>query len=188
MMINTARPLYSLKETYRITYNAFRSAKKFKKAQTKGALSVAFIERIMLAVTEVNGCELCSFAHTKMALEAGLSNEEIKSMLAGTQDDVPADELPAIMFAQHYAEYRGRPSRDAWHRIVDIYGLSTAQGILGAIRMIMLGNAYGIVWSSFFNRFKDGPDKRSSIGYEIKLILCTFIFIPTGLIHAFLTP
>jgi AhpD family alkylhydroperoxidase len=37
----------------------------------------------MLAVTEVNGCEMCSYAHTKMALEAGLSNDEIQQMLAG---------------------------------------------------------------------------------------------------------
>ena len=40
-------------------------------------LSEHFIERIMLAVTEVNGCAVWSYAHTKMALEAGMTNEEI---------------------------------------------------------------------------------------------------------------
>ncbi|MDY0023535.1 MAG: carboxymuconolactone decarboxylase family protein [Candidatus Izemoplasmatales bacterium] len=35
------------------------------------------IERLMLATTEVNGCELCSYAHTKMALKQGFSQEEI---------------------------------------------------------------------------------------------------------------
>ncbi|MFC0273464.1 carboxymuconolactone decarboxylase family protein [Metabacillus herbersteinensis] len=32
----------------------------------------------MLAVTEVNGCEFCSYSHTKIALEQGMSQEEIK--------------------------------------------------------------------------------------------------------------
>lgn len=187
MKKTAGRKLYSLKETYRITYQAFRSIKAFKAAKGDGILSDPFIERIMLAVTEVNGCEVCSFAHTKMALEAGLSNEEIESMLAGVMGDAPTDEMPAIMFAQHYADLRGRPSKKSWHRILEIYGLPKAKAILGTIRVIMMGNAYGVPWSSFFNRFKGKADERSSLFYEIEMIASTFIFIPSALIHTFLT-
>ena len=154
----------------------------------------------MLAVTEVNDCSFCSFAHTKMALEAGMSNEEIYNMLAGVTDDVPEEEMSGIVFSQHYAETRGYPSKKSWERIVEIYGLREAKGILGVIRVIMFGNAAGVVWGSFLDRFKKETgtgtgtgtgkeketDERSSLLYEIGMILGTFIFLPIALIHALL--
>jgi hypothetical protein len=69
---------------------------------------------------------------------------------------------------------------------VEIYGISKAKGILGSIRMIMIGNVYGIPWSSFFNRFIGKPDPRSSLVYEISMILGT-ILIPVSFVHAMLS-
>lgn len=180
------RYLYSLKESYVITYLLFFSLFDFIRVKKNKKLSQQFIERIMLAVTEVNGCEACSYAHTKMALESGMKNEEIKNMLAGINDDVPSDELPAIMFAQHYADFRGQPSKDSWERIVEIYGLSKAKGILGSIRIIMWGNAYGVAFTSFLNRFKRKADKRSSLLYEIGMITSILIYILLAVIHVLL--
>lgn len=180
------RKLYSLKESYSITYLAFRSSPKLRYAKKHDLLNQQFIERIMLAVTEVNGCEICSYAHTQMALEAGMTIEEIQNMLGGIKDDVLPDEMPAVMFAQHYADHRGRPSKESWERIVEIYGLPKASGILGSIRIIMMGNAYGVPWSSFFNRFKGKPDKRSSLPYELSMILFSIICTPIALFHALL--
>lgn len=181
------RALYSLRESYGITYRAFITVRKLSDAKRQGFLDEKLIERIMLAVTEVNGCAVCSYAHTKMALEAGMTDDEIKNMLAGISENVPAEEMPAIMFAQHYADYRGHPSKDAWDRLVERYKIEKAEGILGAIRMIMLGNAYGVPWSSFFNRFKGKPDPRSNVLYEIGMMICSIVFIPVGLVHALLS-
>ncbi len=187
MKTNNGRSLYSLGESYIITFKAFDSIRMLRSAKKKGLLSQQFIERIMLAVTEVNGCEVCSYAHTKMALEAGMSSEEIKNMLAGTNEEAPAEEMPGIMFAQHYADYKGKPTKDSWNRLVEIYGLEKASGILSAIRIIMLGNAYGIPWSSFFNRFKGKGDKRSNIFYELAMMIASIIFIPIALLHLLLS-
>jgi AhpD family alkylhydroperoxidase len=38
-----------------------------------------FLKRLQLAVTEVNGCPACSYFHAKMALQQGMSGEEISS-------------------------------------------------------------------------------------------------------------
>lgn len=183
MKLKAGTKLYSFQETYRITFLAFRSVKGAYYAKKHELLSDALMERIMLAVTEVNACEICVLKGTQMALEAGLSSVEIQSLLDGFNSHVPEDELPAIMFAQHYADYRGRPSRKSWQRIVRIYGLPKARGILGVVRMIMLGNTYGIAWSSFFHRFKGRSDLRSNLLYELGMILSTFIFVPTAFIH-----
>ena len=180
------KKLYSVQESYWILYNGMRTVKYMLKAKKNTNLNPKFIERIMLAVTEVNDCTICSYAHTKMAIESGMSNEEIQNMLSGVIDDVPADEVAAVMFAQHYADTRGTPTLESWRRIVEIYGISKAKGILGSIRTIMIGNTYGIPWSSFFNRMRGNPDQRSSLLYEISMILST-ILIPISFIHALIS-
>jgi hypothetical protein len=41
-------------------------------------------------------------------------------------------------------------------------GITKAKGVLGVARIIILGNAYWIAGSSFINRFRRKPDKRSN--------------------------
>ena len=183
----TGRRLYSLTEFYRIIYLSLRTRKYLSKAQRNGCMDTRVVERIMLAVTEVNQCPLCSYAHTKFALEAGMSSGEIQNLLAGSTDTVPDDEIAAVMFAQHYADSRGNPSKETWQHIVDAYGETKAQGILGAVRMIMFGNTFGIVLNSLKNRFVGKPDKRSNPLYEISMILAFTPFLPVALIHALMS-
>lgn len=180
----SGKKLFSLGEIYIICYKAMLTARYSSKAKRNGDLDSKFIERIMLAVTQVNGCALCSYAHSKMALEAGMSNEEIQEMLAGANDGVPDNEIQAIMFAQHYADSRGKPSKEAWDRIQEIYGHEKSLGILGAIRQIMMGNAIGVPWSSLIGRFKGKRDKRSNLLYEIVTILLCPILLVSAFLHA----
>ena len=185
--METSKKLYSVRELYWIFYNGQRTMKHLFRAKKNKELSQEFIERIMLAVTEVNGCSVCSYAHTKMALEAGMSNEEITKMLAGVIDDVPVDEVAGVMFAQYYADTKGNPSVESWQRILELYGKSKAYGILGAIRAIMIGNALGIVWSALFSRLKGKPDSRTSFSNEIAMILVSIVILPVSFIHALMS-
>ena len=181
------RKLYSVNESYEIFYKGIRTLKYMFRAKKKGKLSNKFTERIMLAVTEVNQCAICSYAHTKRALESGMSNEEIQKILAGIKDDIPDEEVAAVMFAQHYADTRGHPTEKSWQRIIKIYGTSRAMGILGTIRTIMIGNTYGIPWSSFINRLRGRPDSRSSLVYELKMMITMVVFAPVSLVHALIS-
>jgi len=184
MKKKAGRKLYSIPEAYSITLNAFRTASYLRRAKAAGEMEKNFMERIMLAVTEVNGCAMCTYYHTKVALESGMSDEEIKSMLGGESESVPEHELQAVLFAQHYADTRGKPSKEAWERILGTYGETGAMGILAAIRMIMMGNVYGIAWGSFFGRFRKKADARSNLLYELGIMLCSILFVPIGLLHA----
>jgi AhpD family alkylhydroperoxidase len=153
-------------------------------AKRHGDLDGESIERIMLAVTEVNGCEVCSHAHARMALERGLTSEEIRMLLAGDSDAVPADEAVAIAFAQHYADARGSTSRASWQRLVEAYGTRKALGILGAARVMMIANAYGIAWSALLSRLKGRPVAKSSILYELVMLAAIVVFVPLASVHA----
>jgi AhpD family alkylhydroperoxidase len=180
------KPLYSVGEAYTITYLAFRSLPRLLRARKKSGLDHVFMERIMIAVTEVNGCEICSYAHTRMALEAGMPEEEIREILLGVHDKVPRHQLSAILFGQHYADSRGQPSPGAYDRLVAVYGRDLATGILAAVRLMMWGNTYGIPYSSLVNRFKGKPDPRSSPGYEAGILLSALILTPIAGLQALL--
>ncbi len=178
------KKIYSVQEFYPILYQGLRTMKYMIKAKKDKSLQSELIERIMLGVTEVNGCEVCSYAHTKMALEQGFSNQEIQNLLSGIADDIPSDEMPAFLFAQHYADTRGNPTDESWNRIVSLYGENKATGILGAICSIMIGNVHGIALSALFSRIKGKAIKKSSLSYELGMISSLIIYLPVAIFQA----
>lgn len=181
--------LYSPMEAYPILWKALRCFPKHKKNMADGMLSLSEKGRIMLAVTQVNGCAMCSYAHTQMALESGMSSDEIEKLLAGDQSNAPKEELTALLFAQHYADTRGNPTRKAFAQLVCCYGQKKAEAILCAIRIIMLGNTYGIPFGSCKGRIKHDQtkiDPRSTLPYEVGMLITLLIFLPIALVHALL--
>lgn len=149
-------------------------------------LGMEFKERIMLAVTEVNGCEICSYVHTKIALEKGLNGDEIQMILGGSSQTIPEDEVAAILFAQHYADSRGHPTRATWDTLIKTYGEQTPYFILGAIRTMMVGNIFGIPLSAFKNRLKGKPQRKSRLWYELFMMVAPILFFPFTLVQALL--
>lgn len=145
-----------------------------------------FIERLQLAVTEVNGCAACLYAHTYLALNQGMSNEEIHSFLNGDGEFLKEEEARAIVFAQHFANTRGFPKKDAYESIVNEYGEEQARIILSAAQLMFVGNIYGIPYSAFMSRLKGKPYKDSSLIYELGMQIAGFIFVPIAMIHGLL--
>jgi AhpD family alkylhydroperoxidase len=178
------KKMYSAGEFYSILRDGLRSLRHLLRSRRRGLLSPDFIERIMLAVTEVNGCEVCSYAHTKLALAQGMSEQEIAAMLSGSGEHVPDEQRVAVLFAQHYADTRGTPSQASWRRLEERYGRETALGILGAVRAIMIGNAQGIPLSALRSRLKGKPIGKSSLAYEVGMVLSVVPFLPAAILHA----
>lgn len=106
-------------------------------------ISKAFSESISLAVTQVNGCKLCSYTHAKNALKAGMTEEEVEFLLSGGFDNAPKEQLEALLFAQHYAETKGNPDPETKQKLLDTYGEEKTKDIMSHILIIMLANLYG---------------------------------------------
>ena len=176
---NFYKRVYGMKEFYFILEGAVNSFPVLRKARRQNILSKQFQERIMLAVSEVNGCEMCSYYHAKEALKSGMSDEDIKSILQGELGDIPEDESVAILFAQHYAESSANPDQKTWNRVVGKYGKERAAAILAYIKVIMMGNVFGLAAGSLFNRFKGiKVNKKSNIGLELSILLSPIILFP----------
>lgn len=178
----TANKRFTIAATYRITHDAARSVKILSRFQD--AHGKHFAERIMLAVTEVNGCALCAHAHTRFALEAGMEADEVRDLLGGVTDGAPDEELTAIAFAQHYADADAHPEHSAWEKLVDFYGTQDALGILSAIRVMMWGNAVGLPLSSIRARRAGNPQPNTRLLSDLGATVATILVTPFALLHA----
>ncbi|MFW5790605.1 MAG: carboxymuconolactone decarboxylase family protein [Bacillota bacterium] len=183
----SSRSEYKRKFNLREMYQAFiyvpGALAKLIDNKKKEIIKEDFIERLHLAVTEVNGCAVCSYAHAQMALEKGMSNEEINSFLSGDGRFINQEESKAIVFSQHYADTRGLPKKEAYQSIIDEYGEEKTEIIISAIQLIMAGNIFGIPYSAFKSRLKGKKYKDSSLTYELKMLSVGLIITPIALIH-----
>ena len=116
----------------------------------------AFRERLMLVVTQVNGCRYCSYGHARQALAEGISQEEITALGQGMFAGSPSEEVPALLYAQHWAEANGVPDAAVRERLVEQYGEEVAKGIDQALRMIRMGNLLGNTWDYVLYRISFG--------------------------------
>lgn len=180
-----AKKHYSVRDTYRITEQAVRIV--VRKARAGVQCDQQFAERIRLAVTEVNGCELCAYGHARFAVEAGMDSDEVRDLLGGITQGVPDDQLSAVAFGQHYADTRGYPDPAAWHMILEQYGEQQALCILVATRTMMWGNAAGIPLSALRARYQGRPDPNSSLGWEVGTTVGQLLVMPMAALSGLLS-
>lgn len=141
-------------------------------------ISKAFSESISLAVTQVNGCKLCSYTHAKNALKAGMTEEEVEFLLSGGFDNAPKEQLEALLFAQHYAETKGNPDPETKQKLLDTYGEEKTKDIMSHILIIMLANLYGNTMEAFKLRLKGKGVEGSSFWQEFAVIINFFRIMP----------
>ena len=154
-----------------------------RKARKNGNVSKVFSEKIMLAVTQVNGCRYCNYVHTKSAIDAGASEEEINAMLNGELGELNNDESLALMFAQHYADTDGDPDKETYKKFVAHYGEQKAADILAMIRIIMAANIHGVALDALQSRLKGKKMKDSKFVNEFGIALGVLVLLPVAFVQ-----
>jgi AhpD family alkylhydroperoxidase len=175
--------LTSVADFQRYIIDAVRDFGAMRKAIKSGQLSPALRDKIMLAVTEVNGCRYCSYMHSKNAIKAGVSEEEIGHLLSGDLSVSNSEEATALLFAQHYADSKGRPAPETVEKLFNIYGEPKARGILAATRAIMVGNVHGVAIDLLQARLRGNKDPESRFTTEVNTTFGILLFLPLALIR-----
>lgn len=152
-----------------------------RQASRSGRIDKAFAEKLMLVITGVNGCRYCSYGHSRAALVAGVSNDEISKLLKGELDDVREEEAIALAYAQHYADSFSQPDPAATQRLVDTYGADKARDIQAYLRMITFGNLLGNTFDVLLTRLKGKPTQGSSFFNEVSVLLGALVAFPVGM-------
>jgi AhpD family alkylhydroperoxidase len=137
------RTYHSLKEIAREMKFMRNNRNRIRAMMHSELLDEAFRERLMLAVTAVNGCRYCSYFHAKQALSSGISAEEIAAMNMSDVEACPSEQKPAILYAQHWAETNARPDPEVRQNVLAIYGAEKLEAMEMALRMIRMGNLMG---------------------------------------------
>jgi len=175
--------VFTMKEHIRIMKHAAKSLGLLMYVKKHKLFNKQFKERIMLAVTEVNGCELCSYVHTKISLSSGMNSSEIKELLNGIKDDVPEDELVAVLFAEYYATSHEKPEKEMVNRLINEYGREKAKIICAILGMITLTNSMGISLGLFKDRLMFKRVKKSKLFNELGIPLSTMTVFPMLFIY-----
>ncbi|MDD5018573.1 MAG: carboxymuconolactone decarboxylase family protein [Eubacteriales bacterium] len=176
--------IYGVSINYRLMNDFLSNIGDIRKARKANDVGAAFEKRIMLAVTQVNGCRMCSYFHTREALKIGMPEQEIRDILGGELRGAPEEETAALAFAQHYADTAGHYDPAAWERIVRTYGEARARSILAYIRAIMVGNAQGNILGALKSRFRGRPEPNSTFFKELAVLFSDIFIIPYILIKA----
>jgi AhpD family alkylhydroperoxidase len=169
---------FNIKTFYRYLEDAIKDFGRLRTAVKSNRVSAGFRERIMLAVTRVNGCRYCSYFHASLALKSGMAEEDIQQLLNGGLGHIAPEESVALLFAELYADLGARPDPEAWQRLVDTYGPETAWDILAYIRAIMVGNVYGISFDALQRRFSGQADPNNTIWQELGIAFGVVVFVP----------
>jgi AhpD family alkylhydroperoxidase len=127
-----------------------------REAMRENGLDPAFRERLMLVVTGVNGCRYCSYAHAREALSQGINQKEIDALGEGMFEGSPSTEIPALLYAQHWAEMDGNPEPGVREQIRQRYGKRILEQIEIALRMIRMGNLLGNTFDYLLYRVSFG--------------------------------
>jgi len=157
---------------------------RFIRAFRNNTIPRSFVEKIMLVVTAVNGCRYCSWFHAKQALSSGMTEHEIREILdlqfhANASDH----EIPALLYAQNYAETDRKPDREVSDRLFDYYDVRTAEDITLYIRAIFFGNLTGNTFDAFLSRIRGIKAENSAVAFEFFFFLLNFpILFPLSLL------
>ncbi len=136
-----------------------------------GRLGRAFGERVMLVVSQVNGCHACSYAHTRFALREGVSTDEVRRLALGDLEGQPEETLVALLYAQHYAETGGNPETAAQRSLEAAYGEEGAREVRAYIRLAMMTSLFNNTLEAIWSRLLGRPATGSSLSSELGVVL-----------------
>ncbi|MCB2210344.1 carboxymuconolactone decarboxylase family protein [bacterium] len=154
----------------------FRNLAEIRK--TMRQLDRTLVEKIMTVVTAVNGCPYCAWFHARQAVASGISPEEVQNMLnLQFRADATEDEIPALLYAQNYAETDRRPDPDVTAGLIQHYGSDKARQVQIVIRMIFFGNLSGNTFDAFLSRLKGVKAENSNPLFECLFFLFTAPFM-----------
>jgi AhpD family alkylhydroperoxidase len=155
-------------EFWRLFMQVARTMPSMRNIPKHDRISPQLSERLMLAVCGVNNCAKCSYLHTRTALEKGIPENQVHDLLAGRYEGVAADELPAVLYAQHYAEQGGEVSDEARVAVVKAYG----ENKVHHMSLYLLSVHFGNLCCNTVHYYERGRlDDRERLGLYLVYIL-----------------
>jgi AhpD family alkylhydroperoxidase len=108
----------------------------------RGRLDGALRERVMVAVSDVNACNGCTFVHTRWALRAGVTPEELDAIGLEDLGRLDRRSRAAVVYAAALAEtrFRSSPPADVAAAVALELTPAEVEAVEAVARMMALAN------------------------------------------------
>jgi AhpD family alkylhydroperoxidase len=143
----------------------------------KGRLPRALREQIIVAVAQVNACRMCEHAHTRMALEAGVSDAELAAL--ENMDETAFDRRAWLAIAHarertkaNFAPIAEDASQDA---LSEALGAQTRSDVEDVARVMTVANRIANTLNALPDRWRGRPAPESRLFDELVI---NFLFLP----------
>lgn len=142
-----------------------------------GRLPPALREKIIVAVAQVNACRMCEHAHTRMALEAGVSDAELAAL---ENMDESAFDRPTWLAIAHarertkanFAQVDEDASQDG---VIEALGAQTRRDVEDVARVMTVANRVANTLNALPDRWRGQPVPESRLLDELVINL---LFLP----------
>ena len=173
-MTGFKKKIFTYKTLSKDTLSIVKKLPKFTSTYSSKRISKAFAQKIMLAVSVVNGCNYCSWVHSKLALIIGnMDSASIKNMLKTELlcSNISEYEIVGLAYAQHYAATDKKPDPDATEIFYEFYGQQKAEDIMLYMEAIFFANLAGNTFDAFISRLKGEAALNSNVVFEFIFFL-----------------
>jgi AhpD family alkylhydroperoxidase len=134
-------------------------------------------EKVIVAVAQVNACRMCEHAHTRMALEAGVSDAELAAL--EEMDEAAFDRRTwlALAHARDRAGSGFAPVSDASSHaaLTDELGLQTVRDVEDVARVMTVANRIANTLNALSDRRRGTPIPGSRLFDELVI---NILFLP----------
>lgn len=142
-----------------------------------GGLPRALREQVVVAVAQANACRMCEHAHTRMALEAGVTDAELAALASMDAGALDRRTWLALAYARERtkADFAPVPD-DAQHEaLVAELGAQTMREVEEVARVMTVANRIANTLNALPDRLRGHPVPDSRLPDEL---LINLIFLP----------
>ncbi len=142
-----------------------------------GRLPRALREKVIVAVAQANACRMCEHAHTRMALEAGVTDAELAALENMDPEVLDRRTWLALAYARERTKEDFAPvSDDAQHEaLVAELGAQTTLDVEEVARVMTVANRIANTLNALPDRLRGQPVPESRLADEL---LINFLFLP----------
>lgn len=142
-----------------------------------GRLARTLREQIIVAVAKVNACGMCEHAHTRMALEAGVSDAEIAALEDMDPSAFDRRTWLAIAHARERTKANFTPVADdaSQEALNEALSAQTRSDVEDVARMMTVANRIANTLNALPDRWRGKPVPESRLFDELVI---NFLFLP----------
>lgn len=175
-----ARPsprVYTVRELFKDLGSVLRRVPALLSIWLGGRLPRELREKVIVAVAQVNSCRMCEHAHSRMALEAGVTDAELAALENMDESAFDRSDWLAISYARERTKAGFAPvANDASQQaLLEAIGSQTAGDVEDVARVMTVANRIANTLNALSDRRRGKPIPGSRF---IDELLINIMFLP----------